>query len=76
MTKRRWVRRMTMASLALLVVGLALMIVGSIIAGARPASPMGGIGVGLVGVFLLAAGGLFGKFAVAGPYPDNLEAES
>ncbi len=76
MTRRKWARRMVALAAVMLVVGLALMVVGAVMAGKNPESPMGGVGVGMIGVFLLACGGLAGKFAIAGPYPNNLEAEA
>ena len=74
MKRREWVRRMTVAAVCLLVLGLALLIVGSVVAGTHSSSPMGGVGIGMLGTLLLAGGGLCAKFAIAGPFPDNLEA--
>lgn len=75
MTRREWARRMAGLAIALLVVGLALTITGSLFVGRNKQAPMAGVAIGLFGVLLLTAGGLFGKFAIAGPYPDRLEAE-
>lgn len=72
MTRRKWVRRMSIAAAIMLVVGLTLLISGAIVTG-RGQQPMMGVAVGMVGVFLVTGGGLFGKFAIAGPFPHNLE---
>ncbi|MES2154450.1 MAG: hypothetical protein V4510_04875 [bacterium] len=74
MTRRQWVRRMMTAAALLLVLGLALLLTGSLLTG-HGVQPRTGVAIGLTGVFLLTAGGLCGKFAIAGPYPKNVEAE-
>lgn len=75
MTRKEWARRMSVSAVVLLLTGLALLITGSVVAGSAQKTPMTGIAIGMVGVVMLTAGGLFWKFAIAGPYPKDVEAD-
>jgi hypothetical protein len=66
-TRKEWVRRRTVAALCCLGLGFALVVVGSLIAWGR--TPLLGYGVGSLGILLVVMGALFGRQALAGPFP-------
>lgn len=74
MTRREWSRRMRLWAIVQLPVGLALLLVGSLIAGVS--QPMLGYLVGSAGVLVIVTGALCYKFAIAGPFPKNLEEDA
>ncbi|MEA3190737.1 MAG: hypothetical protein QOD77_1319 [Thermoplasmata archaeon] len=74
MTRREWSRRMRLWAIVQLPVGLALLLVGSLVA-AGIDQPMLGYLVGSAGVLVIVTGALCYKFAVAGPWPKHLEEE-
>jgi hypothetical protein len=66
-----WRRKMWVACLVLMPLGLLLILFGA--ATAWGTSSMLGFAVGAIGLLMLVGGALCGKFAAAGPYPEGLQ---
>ena len=67
MTRKAWVRRRIAYALACLGAGFALAVGGSLLAWGD--APLTGYTIGGAGIFLIVMGSLFGRQAIAGPFP-------
>ena len=71
---RTWMRAKVRQGVALLVLGLALVVLG-VVYTERPGSQgVAGLWIGSLGVLLLVVGGLFCKWGIAGPLPSRFPA--
>lgn len=72
-----WQRRKLAQGIVLILIGVTMVVVGSIWAGTEAGgATMNGIWLGTAGVLILVVGALFAKWGIVGPLPQGMQQRS